>query len=152
MEYCLGSTSDIIEVHKEPLLEEEISAICSGQFGLTGAAEVTWCPGSTWWLWWPGGNLVLMLCPGSTWWSRDDRGYLVVLWCPGCTFAGWPKCTDCTDFLFCNPIIVRIVRIFFKLYGFLSWKFTGFFFTHFSKFFMKISKKNLVKMKLVSAF
>lgn len=30
MEYCLGSTSDIIEVHKSPLLEEEISAICSG--------------------------------------------------------------------------------------------------------------------------
>jgi len=30
MEYCLGSTSDIIEVHKSPLREEEISAICSG--------------------------------------------------------------------------------------------------------------------------
>ena len=30
MEYCLGSTSDIIEVHKAPLLEEEISAICAG--------------------------------------------------------------------------------------------------------------------------
>ena len=47
-------------------------------------------------------------------------------------------------FLFCNPKIVRIVRI-------LSWKYTGLFliFTHFSKFFMKISKKNLVKMKLV---
>ena len=31
MEYCLGSTSDIIEVHKSPLREEEISAICSGK-------------------------------------------------------------------------------------------------------------------------
>lgn len=30
MEYCLGSTSDIIEVHKCPLREDEISAICSG--------------------------------------------------------------------------------------------------------------------------
>jgi len=30
MEYCLGSTSDIIEVHKEPLHEEEISAISAG--------------------------------------------------------------------------------------------------------------------------
>lgn len=30
MEYCLGSASDIIEVHKAPLLEEEISAICAG--------------------------------------------------------------------------------------------------------------------------
>ena len=32
--------------------------------------------------------------------------------------SGWPKCTDCSDFLFCNPKIVRNVRIFFfKLYG-----------------------------------
>jgi len=30
MEYCLGSASDIIEVHKSPLREEEISAICAG--------------------------------------------------------------------------------------------------------------------------
>ena len=30
MEYCLGSASDIIEVHKSPLLEEEISAISAG--------------------------------------------------------------------------------------------------------------------------
>ncbi|XP_060532798.1 serine/threonine-protein kinase Tao isoform X1 [Cylas formicarius] len=30
MEYCLGSASDIIEVHKRPLREEEISAICDG--------------------------------------------------------------------------------------------------------------------------
>ena len=48
--------------------------------------------------------------------------------------------------IFFNPEIVRIVRIFFKLYGlygFLSWKYTVFFiFTNFSKFFMKISKKN----------
>uniref|UniRef100_T1J5D9 Large ribosomal subunit protein P2 n=1 Tax=Strigamia maritima TaxID=126957 RepID=T1J5D9_STRMM len=28
MEYCLGSASDIIEVHKKPLREEEIAAIC----------------------------------------------------------------------------------------------------------------------------
>lgn len=28
MEYCLGSTSDIVEVHKKPLREEEIAAIC----------------------------------------------------------------------------------------------------------------------------
>ncbi|GBN24975.1 Serine/threonine-protein kinase Tao [Araneus ventricosus] len=28
MEYCLGSASDIIEVHKKPLKEEEIAAIC----------------------------------------------------------------------------------------------------------------------------
>lgn len=28
MEYCLGSASDIIEVHKKPLKEEEIGAIC----------------------------------------------------------------------------------------------------------------------------
>jgi len=30
MEYCLGSASDIIEVHKRPLMEEEIAAICEG--------------------------------------------------------------------------------------------------------------------------
>ncbi|XP_044763641.1 serine/threonine-protein kinase Tao [Coccinella septempunctata] len=30
MEYCLGSASDIIEVHKRPLREDEISAICEG--------------------------------------------------------------------------------------------------------------------------
>lgn len=30
MEYCVGSASDIIEVHKSPLKEEEISAICDG--------------------------------------------------------------------------------------------------------------------------
>ncbi|XP_074640304.1 serine/threonine-protein kinase TAO1-B-like isoform X2 [Tubulanus polymorphus] len=28
MEYCLGSASDIIEVHKKPLMEDEIAAIC----------------------------------------------------------------------------------------------------------------------------
>lgn len=30
MEYCLGSASDIIEVHKQPLKEVEIAAICEG--------------------------------------------------------------------------------------------------------------------------
>lgn len=30
MEYCVGSASDIIEVHKCPLREDEISAICDG--------------------------------------------------------------------------------------------------------------------------
>jgi thousand and one amino acid protein kinase len=30
MEYCLGSAADIIEVHKAPLREEEIAAICAG--------------------------------------------------------------------------------------------------------------------------
>ena len=30
MEYCLGSASDIIEVHKRPLREDEIAAICDG--------------------------------------------------------------------------------------------------------------------------
>lgn len=30
MEYCLGSASDIIEVHKSALKEEEIAAICDG--------------------------------------------------------------------------------------------------------------------------
>lgn len=30
MEYCLGSASDIIEVHKCALREEEIAAICDG--------------------------------------------------------------------------------------------------------------------------
>lgn len=30
MEYCVGSASDIIEVHKRPLKEEEIAAICEG--------------------------------------------------------------------------------------------------------------------------
>ncbi|CAG9857741.1 unnamed protein product [Phyllotreta striolata] len=30
MEYCLGSASDIIEVHKRPLKEDEIAAICDG--------------------------------------------------------------------------------------------------------------------------
>ena len=30
MEYCVGSASDIIEVHKQPLHEDEISAICDG--------------------------------------------------------------------------------------------------------------------------
>lgn len=33
MEYCLGSASDIIEVHKCPLREDEISAICAGVLG-----------------------------------------------------------------------------------------------------------------------
>lgn len=28
MEYCIGSASDIVEVHKKPLLECEIAAIC----------------------------------------------------------------------------------------------------------------------------
>jgi len=36
MEYCLGSASDIIEVHKRPLKEDEIAAICEGVIrGLT---------------------------------------------------------------------------------------------------------------------
>ncbi|CAH1801950.1 unnamed protein product [Owenia fusiformis] len=36
MEYCLGSASDIIEVHKKPLQEAEISAICKDALeGLT---------------------------------------------------------------------------------------------------------------------
>ncbi|XP_019618163.1 PREDICTED: serine/threonine-protein kinase TAO1-like isoform X2 [Branchiostoma belcheri] len=36
MEYCLGSASDIIEVHKKPLQEVEIAAIChDGMQGLT---------------------------------------------------------------------------------------------------------------------
>ena len=30
MEYCLGTASDIIEVQKKPLREEEISAVCKG--------------------------------------------------------------------------------------------------------------------------
>ncbi|CAG7819546.1 unnamed protein product [Allacma fusca] len=30
MEYCLGSASDILEVHKRPLKEDEIAAICDG--------------------------------------------------------------------------------------------------------------------------
>ncbi|TKR77974.1 hypothetical protein L596_018856 [Steinernema carpocapsae] len=30
MEYCIGSASDILEVHKKPLLESEIAAICDG--------------------------------------------------------------------------------------------------------------------------
>ncbi|GAV05538.1 hypothetical protein RvY_15656 [Ramazzottius varieornatus] len=30
MEYCLGSAADIIEVHKKPLKENEIAAICQG--------------------------------------------------------------------------------------------------------------------------
>lgn len=30
MEYCVGSASDIIEVHKRPLKEDEIAAICDG--------------------------------------------------------------------------------------------------------------------------
>lgn len=33
MEYCVGSASDIIEVHKMPLHEEEIAAICNGVLG-----------------------------------------------------------------------------------------------------------------------
>ena len=58
--------------------------------------------------------------------------------------SGWPKCTDCTDFLFCNPKIVRIVRIFFQIVRIFILEIHRFFliFTHFSKFFMKISKKN----------
>lgn len=36
MEYCLGSASDIVEVHKKPLKEVEISAIChDGLLGLS---------------------------------------------------------------------------------------------------------------------
>jgi len=30
MDYCLGSASDIIEVHKKPLIEVEIAAVCHG--------------------------------------------------------------------------------------------------------------------------
>ena len=53
-----------------------------------------------------------------------------------------------------NVRIVRIIRIFYfvtlKLYGLLSWKYTGFLNIHsFQQIFMKISKKILVKMKLV---
>ena len=47
-------------------------------------------------------------------------------------------------FYFVTLKLYGLYGFFFKLYGlygFLSWKFTGFFFTHFSKFFMKISKK-----------
>ena len=36
MEYCLGSAADIIEVHKKPLREDEIAAICHGS--LSGLA------------------------------------------------------------------------------------------------------------------
>jgi thousand and one amino acid protein kinase len=28
MEYCIGSASDIVEVHRKPLKEQEIAAIC----------------------------------------------------------------------------------------------------------------------------
>ena len=28
MEYCVGSASDVIEVHKQPLREDEIGAVC----------------------------------------------------------------------------------------------------------------------------
>jgi len=66
-------------------------------------------------------------------------------------YAGWPKCTDSTDFFF-NPKIVRIVRDFFSNCTDCTDMYPGsthFFFTHLRKFFMKISKKNLFKMKLV---
>ena len=43
---------------------------------------------------------------------------------------------------------VLIVRIFFKLYEFFAWKF-NFFWTHFSKFCMKILQKNFVKTKRI---
>ncbi|PSN30012.1 Serine/threonine-protein kinase TAO1 [Blattella germanica] len=49
MEYCLGSASDIIEVHKRPLKEEEIAAICDGVLrGLTdfGSASIK-CPANS---------------------------------------------------------------------------------------------------------
>ncbi|XP_014666654.1 PREDICTED: serine/threonine-protein kinase TAO1-like isoform X2 [Priapulus caudatus] len=36
MEYCIGSASDLLEVHKKPLMEDEIGAICEGALeGLT---------------------------------------------------------------------------------------------------------------------
>lgn len=36
MEYCIGSASDLLEVHKKPLMEDEIGAICEGVLeGLT---------------------------------------------------------------------------------------------------------------------
>ena len=67
MEYCLGSTSDIIEVHKEPLLEEEISAICSGQFGLTGAAGGHLMSGE---------HLVVVMTGGGIWFLCYVQGAL----------------------------------------------------------------------------
>ena len=36
MEYCIGSASDIVEVHKKPIHEYEIAAIC--QQALSGLA------------------------------------------------------------------------------------------------------------------
>ena len=49
--------------------------------------------------------------------SKLGRGVklfdLLMLYCwTFLIYSGWPKCTDCTDFYFVNPKIVRIVRIF----------------------------------------
>lgn len=38
MEYCIGSAADIVEVHKSPIFEKEIAAIC--QQALTGLAFI----------------------------------------------------------------------------------------------------------------
>ncbi|RWS13556.1 serine/threonine protein kinase TAO1-like protein [Dinothrombium tinctorium] len=43
MEYCLGSASDIIEVHKKPLKENEIAAICGDALtGLDLTSQSDW--------------------------------------------------------------------------------------------------------------
>lgn len=38
MEYCIGSAADIVEVHKGPIFEQEIAAIC--QQALTGLSYI----------------------------------------------------------------------------------------------------------------
>ena len=60
--------------------------------------------------------------------------------------TGWLKCTDCTDCLFFNPKIVRIVRICFQIVRivriFYPGKYTVFFYFHsFQQIFHENKKK-----------
>ena len=58
-------------------------------------------------------------------------------------FTGWPKCTDCKDFIFLSLKIVWIVRIFsLEIHLFL------FFLTNFSKFCIKIFEKKLCQKEV----
>ena len=57
--------------------------------------------------------------------------------------SGWPKCADCTDFIFF--LVLKLYGFFFKLYGLygiLAWKYTfPPFFDSFQQICMKIFKK-----------
>ena len=40
MEYCIGSASDLVEVHKHPLKESEIAAIIHEAMSVRGCSKI----------------------------------------------------------------------------------------------------------------